>query len=221
MVKKSLYAPLFVLFFLIIGFGKLHAQYNNEWIDYSKTYFKFKVGQNGLYRISYNALQNAGLSSTPLEQFQLWRNGREVAIFTSNPSGIMSPNDFIEFYGVINDGKADAALYKKPEFQLADKWSLQTDTAAYFLTTSDGQHARILDAQNNVAGNQLAPDTYFQYTLSKNFRDQINPGEGRSVSVYVYSSSYDNGEGWTSNNIQLATPLVDQYTDFLLEAMQV
>ncbi len=221
MVKKSLYAPLFVLLFLIVGLGKLQAQYNNEWIDYSKTYFKFKVGQNGLYRIPYNALQNAGLSTTPLEQFQLWRNGREVAIFTSAPSGIMSPNDFIEFYGVINDGKADAALYKKPEFQLADKWSLQTDTAAYFLTTSDGQHTRILDAQNNVAGNQLAPDTYFQYTLSKNFRDQINPGEGRSVSVYVYSSSYDNGEGWTSNNIQLATPLVDQYKDLYVAPVGV
>jgi len=213
MCKKSLYAALFVLFFLTLGLGKLHAQYNNEWIDYSKTYYKFNVGQNGLYRIPYNALQNAGLSTTPLEQFQLWRNGREVAIYTSAASGAMSPNDFIEFYGVINDGKADAALYKKPEFQLADKWSLQTDTAAYFLTIGDGQHARVLDAQNNVAGNRLPADTYFQYTLSKNFREQINPGEGRSVSVYVYSSSYDNGEGWTSNSIQLATPLVDQYRE--------
>ena len=30
--------------------------YNNEWIDYSKTYYKFRVGVTGIYRINSSAL---------------------------------------------------------------------------------------------------------------------------------------------------------------------
>ena len=61
--------------------------YNNEWIDYSKTYYKFYVGKTGLYRISQTVLASNGIGSIPAEQFQLWRNGREVPIYTSVPSG--------------------------------------------------------------------------------------------------------------------------------------
>jgi len=44
----------------------LHAQaFNNEWIDYNKTYYKFKVGSTGLYRISQTALVSIGLGSIP------------------------------------------------------------------------------------------------------------------------------------------------------------
>ena len=39
-------------FCLILNAALAFAQpYNNEWIDYSKTYYKFKVTANGLYRI--------------------------------------------------------------------------------------------------------------------------------------------------------------------------
>ena len=51
--------------------------YNNEWINYSRTYYKFKVGATGLYRISQPTLASIGIGSTPAEQFQLWRNGHK------------------------------------------------------------------------------------------------------------------------------------------------
>ena len=35
--------------------------YNNEWIDYSKTYYKFEIASNGLYRIGQPVLSGAGL----------------------------------------------------------------------------------------------------------------------------------------------------------------
>ena len=45
---KRILVGLFVLFGLAAG-----AQvYNNEWIDYTKTYYKFRVGKDGLCRIS-------------------------------------------------------------------------------------------------------------------------------------------------------------------------
>lgn len=198
------------------------AQYNNEWIDHNKTYYKFKVGTNGLYRISYAVLQSQGLHTTPTQHFQLWRNGVEVPLYTSIPSGTMASSDFIEFYGEMNDGKPDAPLYKKPEFQLADKWSLQTDTAAYFLTVNSASgNKRLIDAVNNVASNTLSPEPYFLYTLSKNFRDQINPGYAAVIGSYVYSSSYDNGEGWTSRSIQSNTPLIDQYKELFVAPVAV
>ena len=35
--------------------------YNNEWIDYSKTYYKFYIGKTGLYRISQATLTSVGI----------------------------------------------------------------------------------------------------------------------------------------------------------------
>src|SRR4026207_424362 len=99
-----------LLLTLLIGLSGLYitAQtfpYNNEWIDYSKTHYKFYVGKTGLYRISQTTLASNGIGSIPAEQFQLWRNGRQVPIYTSVPSGPLSGSDFIEFWGERNDGR--------------------------------------------------------------------------------------------------------------------
>lgn len=184
--------------FLITG-----AQtYNNEWIDYSKTYYKFKVGKTGLYRISQASLATIGLANTPAEQFQLWRNGQQVPLYTSNESGSLSSNGFIEFWGEQNDGKADNELYKEPTFQLSDKYSLQTDTAAFFLTVNTaGNNLRLQQTVNNIAGNTLPAEPYFMFTEGKYFRDYINGGFYIDVGEYVYSSSYDRGESWVGYDI--------------------
>jgi hypothetical protein len=72
-MKKGMFLVL-----LCIGiWGRADAQLNNEWIDYSKTYYKFKLAADGLYRIPFITLQQAGLSNVPMEQFQLFRNGQE------------------------------------------------------------------------------------------------------------------------------------------------
>src|SRR6202012_1418713 len=92
-MKKILLA-----FFLLLS-SVAHAQLNNSWIDYSKTYYKFKLGQTGLYRINESVLSAAGLASIPAEQFQLWRNGKQIRIYTSVPTGIMGGSDYIEFWG--------------------------------------------------------------------------------------------------------------------------
>ena len=213
---KTLRVHFFLLLSLIFSTAA-KAQFNNSWIDYSKTYYKFKIGQDGLYRISGSVLRQAGLSGVPVTQFQLWRNGQEVPLFTSISAGVLTDSDFIEFYGQANDGSPDAVLYNNPGFQLSDKWSLFTDTAAYFLTISPNTtNVRIASADNNVSTNTLPPDPYFMHTLEKHFKDQINPGFAAVVGVYIYSSSFDNGEGWSSRNIQPASPLADQYNSLFL-----
>ena len=120
---------------LLLCAGRLFAQtYYNEWIDFSKTYYKFKVAADGLYRIPQSVLAAAGLSNTDAKNFQLFRNGVEVPVYTSVSSGLLSAGDYIEFWGQMNDGKPDKPLYRNPLYQHTDKWSLETDTAAYFLT---------------------------------------------------------------------------------------
>src|SRR5258706_15384834 len=121
----------------ILIFSSLYVNsqaYNNEWINYSRTYYKFKVGATGLYRISQPTLASLGIGSTPAEQFQLWRNGQEVPVYTSVQTGPMGAGDYIEFWGEMNDGKPDSILYRMPDYQLNDKWSLETDTVSFFLT---------------------------------------------------------------------------------------
>src|SRR4249920_1624786 len=155
-----------IILCLILIAGRAIAQpYNNEWIDYSKTYYKFKVTADGLYRIPAPVLASAGLSAADAKDFQLFRNGVEVPLYTSVNSGPLSAGDYIEFWGQMNDGKPDKPLYRNPAYQHTDKWSLQSDTAVYFLTVnSTGIPRHYTSVPNDTAGNVLPVEPYFMYT---------------------------------------------------------
>ena len=193
-------------------------QFNNEWIDFSKVYYKIKIADSGVYRISQAALNGVGLGSTPAEQFKLWRNGKEVPIFTTVASGPLPANGYIEFWGEPNDGKADLPLYREAKFQHTDKISLHTDTVTYFLTAAVGPNLRMTETVNNVSGNSLAPEPYFMYTAGVYFRETINPGIAVVVGEYVYSSSYDQGEFWSTGDIAPAGPRINSQTDLAVFA---
>ena len=188
---------------LATGFIAKAQVYNNEWIDYSKTYYKFKIGKNGLCRIPQPVLSSAGLGNTLAETLQLWRNGQQIPIYTSVPTGVFSSSDYIEFWGQMNDGKPDKELYRDPSWQLNDHWSLETDTATYFLTVNANSagNLRLQTTANNVAGTSLPVEPYFMYTTGNYFKNKINPGYGVNVTTYLYSSTYDRGEGWSSNDL--------------------
>lgn len=194
-----------ILFLLLIA-SALHSPaqvYNNEWIDYNKTYYKFKVGATGLYRITQSSLTSIGLGSTQAQDFQLWRNGQQIPIYTSVQTGTFGPSDYIEFWGERNDGKPDNALYRIPDHQLNDRWSLQTDTAAFFLTVNtSGPNLRLVPTINDVPGNLLTAEPYFIHMVGDQFVTQrLFPGFASSVPDYVYSSAYDKGEGWATHDI--------------------
>ncbi len=193
---------------VILFCNKIFAQpINNEWIDFNKTYYKFKVGNTGLYRINQTTLATVGLGSTTAEQFQLWRNGVQVPLNTSIPTGVMGANDFIEFWGEMNDGKLDKYLYKNQAHQLSDQLSLQTDTSIYFLTTNAtvSNNLRYTNAINNVAGNSLPVENYFTHKLRFNFKARANRGYALNVGEDVYSSTYDVCEFLSTADINLST----------------
>ncbi len=202
---------LFTLVLLMYGTYSYAQLYNNEWIDFSKTYYKFKTDRTGLFRIPQTTLAGVGMGAVPAEQFKLWRNGQEVTLFTSSASGVLPSGGYIEFWGQANDGKPDKPLYRDPAFQHTDKISLQADSVTYFLTVdATGANLRFADAPNDIAGNVLPAEPYFMYTAGRYFRDQINSGFAAVIGEYVYSSSYDKGEYWSTADIYPYGPRTDQ-----------
>jgi hypothetical protein len=157
-MKKLLF-----IFFIFISASSFAQSYTNSWIDYNKTYYKFTVGKTGLFRIPQSALNSIGLGNIPAEQFQLWRNGEEVGLYTSVTTGLLS--------------------------------------SSFLTINTSGSNLRFVNSANNVAGNTLSPEPYFVNTKSVYYKNKINPGFGYNLTEYVYSSSYDIGEGWTSNDV--------------------
>ena len=176
--------------------------YSNEWIDYSKTYYKFKLGKTSLYRINYATMIAAGIPSTQLRgtSFKLFRNGQEVPLYvtTNNQFGT---SDYIEFYGEKNDGKVDSVLYKSPEHQANNLKSLFADSATFFLTFDPFSiNARVVQQNNDVS---LVPEAekYCFYQIDY-FYDRFNKtysyNRGYAVSSFfpqLYNSDFDIGEG--------------------------
>ena len=203
-----------VLFiFLVISMAAKAQPFNNEWIDYSKTYYKFKLAVTGLYRIDQSALP-AAINSANAQDFQLWRNGQQVPLYTSRQTGAFQSGDYIEFWGEMNDARPENVMYRMPDYQLNDKWSLQTDTAFYFLTINPSSpNFRLIPTINNVAGNSLPKETYFQYTVGKYWKDRIGTGWAQVVGDNVFSSAYDQGEGWTSVDVNKGATLPYTFND--------
>jgi hypothetical protein len=197
---------IFTLLLLCMPAAIMAQQYNNEWINFNQVYYKFKVGATGVYRIPQSVIAGAGLGSTPAQQFQLWRNGKQVPMYSTVASGPLSASDYLEFWGEANDGKPDKALYFNQSYQHSDKLSFQTDTATYFLTVAASGGLRYTPVTNNVAANVLPAEPYFWHIEGNYLREKFNPGFAAVVGEYVYSASYDKGEFISSRDITPATP---------------
>ncbi len=180
----------------------VQAQLNNSWIDYTKTYYKFTLGNTGVCRINQSTLASAGLGNIPAEQFQLWRNGQQVPIYTSVATGSFGNNDYIEFLGQANDGKPDKSLYLDTSYQLSDAYSLFTDTVAYYLTVNPtgAGNLRFANASNIIPANPPVADAYFMRHIENPYKSILNNGYAVYLGEPIYSSAFDMGEGWTSNS---------------------
>ena len=126
------------LFFLTLLFLLKNAsaqfRFGNEWIVNGQQYFKIEVTRNGIYRINYNTLQAAGLPLTAIDPrlFQVFYLGVEQPIFVAGEQdGFFNPGDYIEFYGLRNDGRTDAELFSGGAAQVNPYYSFVSDTSVY------------------------------------------------------------------------------------------
>ena len=107
-----------VCFNLMLCFA-LHAQmkfksqilYGNEWIQPGRDYYKIKIAEDGIYKINYQQLQQAGIpiNSLTADQIRLIKFGSEVEMIRSTP-GIMGIADYLLFYGKKNRSELDEPL---------------------------------------------------------------------------------------------------------------
>jgi Peptidase family C25 len=198
---------LFIIVLMSVSSSAVAQSYMNEWIDYNKTYHKFYVGSNGLYRISQAQLASIGIGNADAAHFQLWRQGKEVPLHTSSASGALPANGFIEFWGEANDGEWEKRMYIEERYQINPRISNFTDTATYFLTVNTaGNNLRYTPTINNISS-PLPAEPYFIHKTGVNFKNFLSPGFAAVVGSFVYSSSFDEGEGYTSNPFGPATTL--------------
>ena len=192
---------LFLLLFCLLTGTTEAQQYQNEWINYSLPYYKFKIAQDGLYRINQATLTAVGLGQASAQHFVLWRNGKEVPLYTTQSTGALSTDGYLEFWGEANDGKPDQSLYRTATHQLNEEWSLFTDSASYFLAVDPSvAHLRLMATPNTIPAN-ATPEPYFLYQQGIYFRERINEGYAQVVGSYIYSSAFDSGEGWSSADL--------------------
>ncbi len=188
--------------------GTTHAQmqtdgnilYGNEWIDYSQSYYKMYVEEDGVYRIPYQTLVNAGvpLSSITADGFQLYAMGEEIPLYTS-AQGTLSNSDYIEFYGRKNMGELDAHFHENSEGFFNPYYSMYTDTSAYFLTWNTTSNNNRLQEIPNDLNNLPAPESYFMHESYKVSSLFYNKGEAFEE---LYESRFSDGEGYGSYFIQ-------------------
>lgn len=208
-----------LLLFVFIGATQAQAQYGFEWININQQYYKFKIGQEGIYRIDHNSLSNAGIPVGTInpKNFQLFKNGVEVPIYIEGEGdNTFDGGDFIEFHGTRNDGALDNVMYRTTGEQAHKHQSLANDTAIYFLTwNSSTSNARLSGYQNTNFSGKTA-DEWIWYKSAQWFKDEYY--DGSPFANPGYFSEYTEGEGWFSpyiaRNIRRTFKLPSSFYNF-------
>lgn len=209
---------IFSLLALLVCSYAIQAQpYGNEWIDFSKTYYKFKTGAEGIYRIPKASLDAAGIpTATNGAAFVLFRNGVEIPLFVTTASSFGS-NDYIEFWGQPSDGNLDATLFTPISLQPNNRISLFSDSTAYFLTYDNGSnHLRYQNVANNIPPSPPAPPAFCTAKEGVYYKNTFMNGKPINSQEQIYLSLFDIGEGFVNTRqhsnvttaINLATPNV-------------
>ena len=190
---------------MVVGNQKL---YGNEWIDYSQTYVKIPIAQDGIYRLTATALQAAGipLSTVAANRFQLFKLGQEVPIFTSTEA-VLGSNDYIEFFGERNRGELDAFMYKNQKADMLNpEFSLTTDTAVYFLTWRTTPSSQRFQTVVNNLTNLPAKEAWFWHTEKYiGVDNQVSYDISGGSSVYLPEMNTGEGTGTAFGNSRTIT----------------
>jgi hypothetical protein len=187
--------------------------YGNEWINYAQSYFKIPVSEDGVYRLDNAALQASGvpLSNVSANRFRLYNRGREIPIFTST-DGVMTTNDFLEFFGQKNRAELDIHTYPKGESQMLNpEYSNFTDTAIYYLTWQDAPSTLRYKNQSNELTNAPNAESWFWHTEKKIFNESAIKTDFNTQKVYL--PEFQNGEGFGSAFTKdFSTTITPQFT---------
>ncbi|GAC1590650.1 MAG: hypothetical protein NVS3B25_09340 [Hymenobacter sp.] len=202
--QGSRYWQLFLLLCALLPGAAARGQsgpVGNEWIVPGQKYYKVKILKDGLYKLDYQYLTQAGIGGVAPSQLQLWRRGRELARYVGGNAAALDATSFLEFYAVRNDGRLDVELYRQPIDQPHPYYNFYTDTASYFITWGVGAAARPGRAmsQPGAAGGAVHP-----HRLSTQLNLKVNAYVDTPVNQYNYLPWLEPGEGFFGSGTQTA-----------------
>lgn len=201
-MKSTIFSILQVLLFVFFNTISLKAQtggtFPNEWINYSKTYYKIKVAKDAMYRISGNTLNTIGAAPAMGSDFKMYHNGQEIPLYVTT-DGVLGSSDYLEFWGERNRGTFDSQLYKQAGHQPNVEASLFSDTSAYFLTISPETSNLRYQATANIIDNPPPKEMFFLYDSYLSLTEVHHEGASFQIAgIRKTTSDFDANEGFVS-----------------------
>jgi hypothetical protein len=191
LTSKSL--ALIALFICCASFVAGQSKLANEWLDVNKTYYKLNVAKDGIYRVKFEQLAQAGFpQNVRSADLRLVNIGVEEPIFVSS-TNTFGPGDFIEFYGEAHTIGVDSFLYQDWKMEMFNpRFSLTSDSNAYFLTVSpETSNARMSNATFDFSTplptaaqfclfeeNIVFKNKFFKTKISEVYQSLYEPTEG-------------------------------------------
>lgn len=199
MSMKRIILSTILLFITCYSFAQT---YGNEWINYSQSYYKFQIVNDGIYKIDYNTLVSAGVpvSSFTTKNMQIFGRQKEVPIYVIDGGDqSFDPGDYFLFYAKRNDGWLDSLLYTDPNGIGNPYYSLYNDTINYFFTWNNLTNNKRFAYESDPPTAVATPAPYWLYKIEQSYNTfYVECKDEFSASS---SSMYVPGEGWTDNHV--------------------
>lgn len=141
----------------------LWSDTTGTWIVPGQEYLKLAIGSDGIYRLTYDDLQQqvSFLESIDPTTFQLFKRGKEIPLVVSTAvPGMLQSGDYLEFPGVRNYGQRHYRSIPTGTEEYPEYLDRYTDTSYYWLTWGGIKGLR---APTN-SGMIPSPDTLTWYT---------------------------------------------------------
>src|SRR5690554_5424057 len=126
-----------LLTFFLLSLPVFSQENGNEWINYNQEYFRLKIFNTGIHKLTYETLNAAGVDFTSItpQQFQIFGKQKQLPIYINGgDDNSFDPGDYILFFGESNDGWLDSLLYVNPDGIGNPGYSLYSDTISYFFS---------------------------------------------------------------------------------------
>lgn len=183
--------------FILLPSLAVAQPYGNEWIDFSRPYYRLKVGKEGVHRIDSTVLANSGIPIASIDPrtISLYGKEQEVAIYIEGENdGVFNGSDFIEFYSSGNDGWMDVDLYESPNLQTNPHFSLFSDTVHYYLTWEASPTPLRAISEEDTTFSSYTPLDWFWAERYKGLQFYYYPGQQYAHGLSL--PEYGEGEGW-------------------------
>jgi hypothetical protein len=209
-VLRDLNPILLCLFFLYPSDCRL--QVANQWINYNQQYYKFPIYRDGIYRISFQDLQSAGIPVTNLDprSYQIFARGKEIPLhIPGEADGQLSQGDYIEFFAKKNDAWIDSLVYDTASNVVNPYVSIANDTIYHFLTWNNSIiNLRQISEIDSVNFNLYQAETYC-FRESRVVYGQKYYG-GATTPIGTTDPELSESEGFFGGEFRLNVPRTEQ-----------